>query len=145
MDFNERMTSGALEAALNGLHTSQPSCPEASVPASGCIFCDIVADRAEHTLVWAGRDAIAIKPRPNPKNDGHLLIIPKRHVVHAAEDPALFGRMAAWAAYLAIGIKHFNIYTSAGEHASQTVFHLHVHLIPRAESDGIVLAQTPPV
>lgn len=145
MDFNERLTSSALEAALNGLHASRSSCPDAGVAAPECVFCDIVAGRAEQNRVWEGTDAIAITPRPNPKNDGHLLIIPRRHVVHAAEDPALFGRMAAWAAYLAVGIKHFNIYTSAGEHASQTVFHLHVHLIPREENDGIVLAQIPPV
>lgn len=145
MDMHERLTSGALEAALNGLHAGPSWCPDtAPMDAPACIFCAIVAGRAEQTRVWEGADAIAIRPRPNPKNDGHLLIIPKRHVAHAAEDPALFGRMAAWAAFLAIGTKHFNIYTSAGSHASQTVFHLHVHLIPREADDGIVLAQTPP-
>lgn len=138
---NDRLISGALEAVLNDLHAGQPSCPDAVDP-NECIFCTIVAGRAPQTRVWESDDAIAIVPRPTPITDGHLLIIPRRHVVHAAEDPALFGRMATWAAYLAIGKKDFNIYTSAGRYASQSVFHLHVHLVPRTPGDGVVLAGT---
>lgn len=137
---NEWMISSSLEAALNDLHRGAPSCPDAA-DANECVFCAIVAGHAPQTRVWEGPDAIAIRPRPNPINDGHLLIIPRRHVGDAAEDPALFGRMSAWAAYLAIGTKHFNIYTSTGACASQTVFHLHVHLVPREDGDGVALAR----
>jgi histidine triad (HIT) family protein len=140
--FNEWMISSSLEAALNDLHAGQPSCPDA-VKDDECVFCEIVAGRAPQTRVWEGSDAIAIRPRPAPINEGHLLIIPRRHVADAAEDPALFGRMAAWAAYLSLGnAKQFNIYTSAGADASQTVFHLHVHLVPREKGDGVTLART---
>lgn len=139
-DVNEWMISTSMEAVA-ALNAGAPSCPDAAGTAA-CVFCEIVAGRAPQTRVWEGADAIAIRPRPEPLNEGHLLIIPRRHVTDAAEDPHLFGRMAAWAAFLAIGTKHFNIYTSAGAEASQTVFHLHVHLVPRAKGDGIALART---
>lgn len=142
MDAHEPFISRALDAAITGLHTTAMSCPDRADP-NACVFCEIVADRAPQERVWESPDAIAIRPRPAPVNDGHLLIIPRVHVKDARQDPALFGRMAAWAAYLAVTIKEdFNIYTSCGPNASQTVFHLHVHLVPREEDDGVALAVT---
>lgn len=139
MDAQEPFISRALDAAVNALHASRQPCPD-TTGSEGCIFCDIVAERAPQERVWESLDAIAIRPWPAPINDGHLLIIPRVHVADARKDPALFGRMAAWAAYLAVGTQDCNIYTSCGKHASQTIFHMHVHLVPREEDDGVALA-----
>lgn len=142
MDAQEPFISRALDAAIAALHASRPSCPDRVDP-HGCVFCDIVAERAPQERVWNSPDAIAIRPHPAPINDGHLLIIPRVHVRDARQDPALFGRMAAWAAYLALTVKEdFNIYTSCGPDASQTIMHMHVHLVPRTAGDGVALACT---
>jgi histidine triad (HIT) family protein len=140
VDAQEPFISRALDAALTGLHAAKASCPE-QVDPNGCVFCDIVAERAPQDRVWESPDAIAIRPL-GPINDGHLLIIPRVHVADARRNPALFGRMATWAAYIAPSNKDCNIYTSCGPHASQTVFHLHVHIVPREEYDGVALAVT---
>lgn len=106
-----------------------------------CLFCDVqTVDRkriiAENNLAYVIRDGFAV-------TEGHSLFIPKRHVadyfglvqaeVHAinalmteqkkkleAEDPTIEG---------------FNIGMNCGEVAGQTIFHCHVHLIPRRKGD----------
>jgi histidine triad (HIT) family protein len=142
VDATDPFITRALDGAVTGLHQKAPSCPD-SVNPNACVFCDIVANRAPQERVWESEDAIAIRPRPAPINDGHLLIIPRVHVADARKDPALFGRMAAWAAYLSVSSRQdCNIYTSCGADASQTIMHMHVHLVPRFAGDGIALAST---
>lgn len=100
----------------------------------GCAFCDIVAGRAFAKRVADTRYSVAIHPL-NPFVPGHLLFIPRVHVESAAESPALNGRVMEDAGTFANkhGVKAFNLITSAGEEASQTIFHLHVHLLPRED------------
>ena len=71
---------------------------------------------------------------------GHLLVVPRRHVADALEDPELTGRVMAGAAALAASrrLHPCNIMTSAGREATQSVFHLHLHIVPRAAGDGPV-------
>lgn len=78
----------------------------------------------------------------NPVTPRHLLVVPVRHVVEAVEDPALTGRVMRVAAYVARSHKSCNFITSVGTPATQSVFHLHVHIIPRIEGDGLVLPWT---
>ena len=111
-----------------------------------CVFCEIVAGRAPAQIVSDGADAIAIVPL-NPVVSGHVLVIPKDHVADAAEDPALTGdvmEMAAAYAKRRLGVLYgsFNLITSVGAPATQTVMHLHVHLVPRREGDGLALPWT---
>lgn len=102
----------------------------------GCVFCEIVRGIEPAELVDQWAHAIAIKPL-NPVVPGHLLVLPKEHVKDALEDPSLTGEVMMCASRLASG--ECNLITSVGKSATQTVFHLHVHIVPRREGDGLAL------
>lgn len=104
-----------------------------------CTFCEIVAGRAPATVLRETRDTLVIVPL-NPVTDGHVLVIPKWHVVDALEDPRITAEVMHTAAEVAT--RPCNIITSAGAVATQTVFHLHVHVVPRRENDGLALPWT---
>ncbi|MCX5431896.1 HIT domain-containing protein [Streptomyces sp. NBC_00257] len=107
-----------------------------------CPFCEIVAERAEaHWVVlrdyWP--DTIAIHPL-NPVTPGHTLIIPKTHVRDFATDPEVSAATMRRAAELMRWTdRPMNVITSRGQVATQSVFHLHIHLVPRADNDGLAL------
>ncbi|MFC9736210.1 HIT family protein [Streptomyces hydrogenans] len=105
-----------------------------------CPFCEINTGRAPATFVHEWSDAIAIVPL-NPVVEGHTLVIPKTHVADFADNPDVFGATARRAAQLCrdLDLAHANLITSRGVHATQSVFHLHLHLVPRAENDGLAL------
>ena len=106
-----------------------------------CLFCDIQSsDRkriiSENNLAYAIRDGF-------PVADGHTLFIPKRHVLDyfgltQAETNAVNSLMQEQKKLLQDGdktIDAFNIGMNCGSSAGQTVFHCHVHLIPRRTGD----------
>lgn len=104
-----------------------------------CIFCEIVAGRSPAKYVSSTPDVITIHPL-NPVTLGHLIVIPTKHVADFTTDPdvsALTMREAANVA--AIYGYPCNIITSRGREATQSVFHLHLHIVPRAENDGLAL------
>lgn len=103
------------------------------------MFCEIAGERAPAAVVRRWPDAIALVPLA-PVVAGHLLVIPRRHVPDAAADPGVAAAVMRRAAELAV--PPFNIITSAGPAATQTVFHLHLHLLPRTAGDGVVLPWT---
>jgi histidine triad (HIT) family protein len=105
-----------------------------------CIFCEIVAERSPAEYVARWRDAIAIVPL-GPVVAGHVIVIPRVHVDDFATEPLVTAVAMARAAELArdLGGTPANLITSAGKAATQSVFHLHVHLVPRAENDGLAL------
>lgn len=107
-----------------------------------CVFCAIVAGRSPATVVQEWPDAVAIVPL-NPVTDGHTLIIPRRHVRDAAENPAVTAAAMHRAAQYMVNVGDANIITSKGAAATQTVFHLHVHVVPRQAGDGLPLPWTP--
>ena len=109
--------------------------------AEKCLFCEIQAnDRkriiAENNLAYAIRDGFAV-------TEGHTLFIPKRHVhdyfgLVPAEVNAINRLMAEQRSLLQehdSTIDGFNIGMNCGETAGQTIFHCHVHLIPRRKGD----------
>jgi histidine triad (HIT) family protein len=107
-----------------------------------CPFCEIVAGRAPAEWV-VGRDhwpdAVAFVPL-DPVTEGHVLIVPKTHVADFTSDPAVSAATVRRAAELASGSpRPMNLITSRGREASQTVFHLHLHVVPRTEGDGLAL------
>lgn len=109
-------------------------------PVDGCPFCGRV-ERGEYD---AG-DAFAVTFRPlKPVGPGHRLFVPRVHVADALEDPnvtAMTMRFASeWAAQEGVG--PCNLITSRGPEASQSVYHLHVHLLPRLKHDGLALPWT---
>lgn len=105
-----------------------------------CVFCEIIAGRAPATIVHDSVNAIAIVPL-NPVTPGHLLVIPKMHVADFSESHYVTADTMVVASILARD--HLpgpmNLITSRGREATQSVFHLHVHLVPRAENDGLAL------
>ncbi|MFK8851570.1 HIT family protein, partial [Streptomyces sp. Ac-502] len=111
--------------------------------ATRCPFCDIVAGLAPATVLARWSDAIAIAPI-DPVTDGHVLVIPRVHVDDATEDPmvtaAVMQRAAEYANVLGTPL---NLITSRGREATQSIFHLHIHVVPRAVGDGLPLPWTP--
>lgn len=117
---------------------------KSGLPADSCVFCRIVAGTEPATVVREWEDAIAFSPR-HPVTPGHLLVVPRTHVADAVEAPAVTGAVFARAAELAAerGLDSLNLITSRGAEATQTVYHLHAHLVPRREGDGLPLPWTP--
>lgn len=106
-----------------------------------CAFCEIADGRAPATFVYTWPDAVAFVPL-NPVTAGHLLVIPRVHVADFAADPEVSAMVMRRAAEAARGIRPdgpMNLITSWGTAATQSVFHLHLHLVPRAENDGLAL------
>lgn len=96
--------------------------------------CDLLMDRA---VPEAG-----FFPPLNPVTRGHLLVVPLRHVRDAAEDPFLTGHVMVLASRLAAKMGDCNLITSVGPAATQTVLHLHIHVVPRRPGDGLMLPWT---
>lgn len=127
---------------------ANPACPHynnGKIPLAervikpGCPFCDIIAGHAPATVVQEWDDTIAITPR-GPVVEGHTLVIPKTHVEDFAAAAYVASRTMSKASILAHKMGGpMNLITSKGSEATQTVFHLHVHLVPRAVDDGLAL------
>jgi histidine triad (HIT) family protein len=108
-----------------------------------CVFCRIVAEEEPATFVANWEHCIAIEPI-NPVTPGHVLVIPRRHVADFTESAYESAEAMRLAALLAREIGPCNLITSKGSEATQSVFHLHLHLVPRAANDGLALPWTPP-
>ena len=105
---------------------------------SACVFCARV-HRGEYDAEHPG---FSFEPL-NPVTPGHRLFVPSVHVTDAAEDPAVTAEVYRAAAEYARRVgRPFNLITSAGPAATQSVYHLHVHYVPRADGDGLHLPWT---
>jgi histidine triad (HIT) family protein len=108
-----------------------------------CDFCSIAAGRDQSAeMVAEAGSWLAFFPL-NPATPGHTLIVPRIHVEHIWDvDPPLDGELmracieVGRAIKSALNAEGMNLITSAGKVAEQTVFHLHLHLVPRWEADG---------
>ncbi|WP_078890892.1 HIT family protein [Streptomyces sp. NRRL B-1381] len=109
---------------------------------AACVFCRIVAGHAPADVVREWGDVIAIRPL-NPVTPGHVLVIPHTHVADVGELPGVSARTMACAAELAAGLPAVNVITSKGAAATQTVAHLHLHIVPRTAGDALPLPWTP--
>lgn len=142
-DASARRALGALDdAGLLRAGQQEEQEEQAREVASGsCPFCEIVAGRAPAKFVYTWPDAVAFTPL-NPVTDGHTLVVPRRHVTDFAADPEVSAATMRRAAEAAAGLRPggpMNLITSWGAAATQSVFHLHLHLVPRAENDGLAL------
>lgn len=114
--------------------TSDPDCP----------FCEIVQrDDPDAREVYRDQHVVAFFPH-NPATLGHTLVIPRIHVPDIwTLDRSTAAQLADATTRLAAAVKHavnpdgLNVIQSNGSAASQTVFHLHIHLVPRWEGDPI--------
>ena len=108
-----------------------------------CAFCKIIRGEAPAHVVCETEDSVAFFPL-SPATRGHTLVTPRRHV---KDIWSLDSRLGAQIFDTALLISHalksalepdgFNIINSAGEAASQTIYHLHIHLVPRWYDDRI--------
>ncbi|MEA2156264.1 MAG: histidine triad family protein [Solirubrobacteraceae bacterium] len=114
-----------------------------------CLFCRIVAGEIPATIVAEDERTIAFMDI-NPATRGHLLVIPREHAADVyAIDPADLQAVAVAAQRLArrarerLGANGVNLLNSNGAAAWQTVFHFHLHVIPRYEGDPLRLPWDP--
>lgn len=108
-----------------------------------CVFCRIVHQDPEGQIEWWGTDSVVITPR-DPVVEGHKLVIPRKHAVDSLDYPSLTGRVATDAANYCNEhyLQEHNLITSCGSVATQTIFHLHWHIVPRQKNDGLTLPWT---
>lgn len=104
----------------------------------GCIFCQIAQGDGPFVAEWD--DAVALVPL-DPVTPGHVIVIPRTHEMDALGDPDVTAATMRRAAEIAPW--PCNIITSAGEVATQSVLHLHIHVVPRRTDDGLPLPWTP--
>lgn len=113
---------------------------------SDCIFCQIVSGQIPSSKVYEDEEVLAFLDITQVTK-GHTLVIPKHHYRNMLEMDAeaassLFARVPKIAQQLRekLGASGVNIINNNEEAAGQTVFHTHVHLLPRFdESDGLKL------
>ena len=107
---------------------------------SDCPFCNYLGPSVVRRR-WS--DAYVIEPL-NPVTDGHLLVIPFQHIATADENPYVASRAFARAAELVEFVGDCNLIQSNGVAATQTVRHLHIHVVPRSRGDGLLLPWSSP-
>jgi histidine triad (HIT) family protein len=114
-----------------------------------CLFCKIVAGELPATIVAEDDRTVAFMDI-NPATRGHALVIPRAHARDLyAVDPEDLRAVALAAQRLAtrvrdnLGADGVNLLNSNGPAAWQTVFHFHVHVIPRYEGDPLRLPWVP--
>ncbi len=117
--------------------------PAQDVVVEDCEFCAIAQgkDRSAE-VVCADKHWTAFFPL-NPATPGHTLVIPRTHVADLWQvEPPLSAELIAAVIRVGRAIDQalkpegMNLITSAGETAEQTVFHLHLHIVPRWRLDG---------
>ena len=117
---------------------------------ANCEFCRIVRRLDAARIVCETDVAVAFFPL-KPAALGHTLVVPKDHVSDLLSiDEQTAGRLMETTVRVARAINRavqpdgMNFISSAGEAASQTVFHLHFHLVPRWKGDHIPSIWPPP-
>jgi len=109
----------------------------------GCIFCRIARHEAPAHIVYED-DRTAAFLDINPVSRGHTLVVPKWHYRDLFAIPGeelqaviLTAQRVAHALIEGLGATGGNVLHASGAVAGQTVFHFHLHLIPRREGDGL--------
>ncbi|NHJ41070.1 MAG: HIT domain-containing protein [Asgard group archaeon] len=108
-----------------------------------CIFCKIIRKEEFAAVLYEDNDIMAFMDI-KPINEGHALIIPKKHVVLVEElDEEFYLKLFPIARKIASRIKEklsettaINYFIADGKDAGQEVFHVHLHVIPRKPNDG---------
>lgn len=107
-----------------------------------CPFCDYAGP---NTILYEDTYSYVVEPL-HPVVKGHVLVIPRAHATDFVENRALTGALFTSAAAFAESeeIGDCNLITSKGASASQTVKHVHVHILPRKWGDGVTLPWSNP-
>ena len=112
---------------------------------NNCIFCKLANGEIPTATLYEDEDFRVILDA-NPASKGHALIIPKEHYATLYElEESLAGKAMILAKKMVakmtdvLGCDGYNLVQNNGECAGQTVFHFHLHLIPRYKDDGVGL------
>jgi len=112
---------------------------------SDCVFCKIVAGQIPSTRVYEDEHTLAFMDL-GQVNPGHVLVAVKKHAANLFElDEVQAAAVARASTRIARAIKTafdpegLSVYQANGKAAGQTVFHYHVHLLPRHQADGMEL------
>ncbi len=107
-----------------------------------CIFCKIANGEIPSTTLYEDEDFRVILDL-GPATRGHALLLPKNHFANlfelddeTAQKAILVAKKMAGKMKAALGADGFNLVQNNGEAAGQTVFHFHMHLIPRYKNDN---------
>lgn len=116
---------------------------------SDCIFCKISKGEIPSNTVYEDNDFRVILDL-SPANEGHCLVIPKKHARNILEldgetvsKAFSLAKKIAEALIQAVGCDGVNVLQNNGEAAGQTVDHFHIHVIPRTKNDGVVIKSEP--
>ena len=108
----------------------------------GCVFCHLAKGIWDSATVYEDEEFRVILDL-GPATKGHALILPKEHYANIYEIPEekaakamVLAKKMATVMTKALGCDGFNIVQNNGEAAGQTVFHFHMHLIPRYADDN---------
>ncbi len=109
-----------------------------------CVFCAIVAGEAPASTIYRD-DAVMAFMDIRPVNAGHVLVTPLKHemsVLSLDDDTAshmftVGRRVAAALKDAGVRLEGFNLFLANGTVAGQTVFHAHLHVLPRFTGDGL--------
>jgi len=109
--------------------------------ATGCIFCSIIAGETPAEVVLDDEDFLAFLDL-RPVFKGHTLLVPREHVVTLLDLPAglrdgflAAAQMLAGAVVDALGAQ--GSFVAMNNVVSQSVPHLHLHVVPRTKGDGL--------
>ncbi len=106
-----------------------------------CVFCGIIGGTVPAQIVLADEEAVAfLDSRPVFK--GHVLVAPRQHIVTLADLPAaavgpFFLRVQRISAVMPGALSSQGTFVAANNVVSQSVPHLHVHVVPRTKGDGL--------
>ena len=108
-----------------------------------CIFCKIIGGEIPCFKLYEDEDTLAFMDI-NPANEGHALVIPREHAadVHAISDGAIAAtvisaKKVAAAIDKTLQPQGLNLLQCNGEAAGQSVFHFHMHVLPRSAGDDL--------
>ncbi len=115
---------------------------------SDCIFCRIIAGEIPSATVFEDEDFKAIMDIA-PAAKGHIIILSKKHYANlyeledsVASKALIVARRIAQAMKEELKCDGINILQNNGEAAGQTVFHFHIHVIPRYNDDHVIVPWT---
>ena len=110
-----------------------------------CIFCKIIKGEIPKFTVYEDNDSIAFLD-VNPVNPGHVLVMPKEHFANFEEvdEESLIATMktvkkVGKSLKDNLGVLGYNVYENNDPVSGQVIHHLHFHVIPRHEGDGLEL------
>ena len=108
---------------------------------TACTFCDIISGNVSAHVVYADDTVVAFLDRA-PVFKGHVLVVPRAHVATLVDLPAdsivpFFGLVQRLAAAVPEAMDAHGTFVAINDMVSQSVPHLHAHVVPRRRKDGL--------